>query len=48
MPEGPGVFPKSCTDEPLSPQEKLLEFLLFDLAACVIRDDATPAPPVVH
>jgi hypothetical protein len=44
-----GTFPDSCPVAPLTPQEKILEFMLFDLASCVQKDDAPPAPPpVVH
>ncbi len=32
---GDVTFPAECTDGPMTPQEKTLEFLLFDLAACV-------------
>lgn len=43
---GAGVsFPSECNAQPLTPQEKVLEFLLFDLAACIQKDDTVPTPP---
>jgi len=32
---GSGTFPGECPVEPMTPQEKLLEFMLFDLTSCV-------------
>jgi hypothetical protein len=36
---GNGLFSK------MSEQEAALEFMFFDLAACVISDDTPPTPP---
>jgi hypothetical protein len=38
-------FPQECDNGPLTPQERVLEFMLFDLASCIQKDSAPPAPP---
>ena len=43
----PGVFPGACKRGELTPQEKALEFMLFDLTACVSADSLPPPPPPV-
>jgi hypothetical protein len=40
-------FPSWCTSAPLTPQEKALLFLFFDLSAC-IQDESKPPQPPVH
>jgi hypothetical protein len=42
MGNGSKMFPQECgTQSALTPQERLLEFMLFDLAACIAPDNPT-------
>lgn len=42
--DGDSTFPTECSDGPMTPQEKTLEFMLFDLASCV-GPPRTPCTP---
>jgi hypothetical protein len=42
---GGAVTPSGCTQGDLSPQEKALEFIFFDLSSCVTPNNAPAQPP---
>jgi hypothetical protein len=42
---GASTVPAGCAAGNLSAQEKALEFMLFDLSACVVPDGTQPIPP---
>ncbi len=38
-------IPNGCSGAPMTPQQKALEYLFFDLSACVSVDSVPPPPP---
>ena len=39
---GSGTFPQECSTGPMTPQEKMLEFMIFDLGSCVTPPVCAP------
>jgi len=45
FPGGGSTFPAECTMNPMTPQEKAMEFMFLDLSSCVMTDTMPPMPP---
>ncbi len=43
---GLAFVPDGCSEHPLTPQEKALEFMIFDLSSCLTPVGQTPMPPL--
>jgi hypothetical protein len=43
--ENASTLPSTCDNAELTPQERALEFLFFDLSACVSEEPLAPPPP---
>jgi hypothetical protein len=39
------LFPAECSSAPLTPQEKILEFMILDLNSCTLSNHGGPPPP---
>src|SRR5205823_6193983 len=44
---GGTTYPAECNANPLTPQEKVMEFMFLDLSSCVQTDTMDPMPPPI-